>query len=362
MKLILKIIFFIILLAGLELSARFYFFIKDVYSWNKNKRYESSIYKDSPWAKQYFMEFDQLKKNYYPFYEWRRQGYAGKFINISDEGIRKTWNPKDTKKLNKVFIFGGSTVWGTGVRDNFTIASLLSKNINKNTESYSVTNFGEAGYVLTQEIILLITQLKKGNIPDYVIFYDGVNDVLAALQNREAGLIYNYNRWKMKLGLEPRIFNKLSEEALLTNSKFIYLFSYLNNVFKKNNMYDETALENLAYQIIKDYKKNMDLIERLSQAYGFKYSFFWQPVLFMVNPKTNEEITALAFKNKELERIYFYTYTLADRLNRPKFHNLSHLFDNKSGTYFIDYCHVGEKQNQIIADGIFEVIKNELKN
>lgn len=362
MKLRLKLMLFFFLFAGLELSTRFHFFIKNIHSWDKNKRYESSIYKDSPWAKQYFIEFDKLEKNYYPFYEWRRKSYKGKFINISEEGVRNTWNPKHKDSLNKIFIFGGSAIWGTGVRDNFTIPSLLSKNLNKNTEPYFVTNFGEAGYVLSQEIILLIMQLKEGNLPNYVIFYDGVNDTLAALQNGKAGFIYNYNRWKMKLSLEPKIFNEISKEALLNNSKFLFLFPYLNNLLNKKSAIDETTLKNIAYQIIEDYKKNMDLVEKLSRVYGFKYSFFWQPVLFIVTSKTNEEILSLDSKNKELEKIYFYTYTLADRLNKSRFYNLSHLFDKKTETYFIDYCHVGEKQNQIIADEIFEVIKDELKN
>ena len=46
-----------------------------------------------------------------------------------------------------------------------------------------VVNFGESGFVSTQGVIQLILELQSGNIPDLVIFYDGVNDVYAAYQS-----------------------------------------------------------------------------------------------------------------------------------------------------------------------------------
>ena len=58
-----------------------------------------------------------------------------------------------------------------------------------------VTNFGQIGYVSTQEALLLFEQLRKGNVPDFAVFYDGVNDTFAAWQSGTAGIPNDeYNR------------------------------------------------------------------------------------------------------------------------------------------------------------------------
>lgn len=44
-------------------------------------------------------------------------------------------------------------------------------------------NYGENAYVSTQGLIHLILLLESGDVPDMVIFYDGVNDILAASQS-----------------------------------------------------------------------------------------------------------------------------------------------------------------------------------
>jgi hypothetical protein len=43
------------------------------------------------------------------------------------------------------------------------------------------------GWVSTQSVIMLLRQLQHGNIPDVVVFYDGVNDTYAAYQQGFAG-------------------------------------------------------------------------------------------------------------------------------------------------------------------------------
>ena len=70
-------------------------------------------------------------------------------------------------------------MWGTGWRgheDDFTIRVTCCKG-NFSSESMrinvNITNFGESGYVNTQEVIYLFLQLqRKNNIPDIVVFYD----------------------------------------------------------------------------------------------------------------------------------------------------------------------------------------------
>lgn len=86
---------------------------------------------------------------------------------------------------------------GTNARDTFTIPSLLARAVEGRGINVEIINFGETGYVSTQEVITLLLQLRQGNVPDIVIFYDGVNDTYSAYRNEIAGIPQNeFNRVK----------------------------------------------------------------------------------------------------------------------------------------------------------------------
>jgi lysophospholipase L1-like esterase len=95
---------------------------------------------------------------------WRRT------INSTGPGCEKL----------ELWMFGGSTLYGTGVPDWATLPSFLSRDLNSaQLGCVVVTNFGVEGYVTNQEVMLLMEQLKIGRHPNIVIFYDGVNDSYA---------------------------------------------------------------------------------------------------------------------------------------------------------------------------------------
>ena len=153
------------------------------------------------WGKDYWKEFYELKTKYVPYLGWDRIAYEGQYININDQGVRKTWQPEnDLTNAKELFIFGGSALWGTGARDDYTIPSYVVKLFNENNYNIRVTNFGESGYTFLQELIQLELLLHDGAHPDYVIFYDGANDVEYAYAAGEAGALYN----------EKGVINKIS--------------------------------------------------------------------------------------------------------------------------------------------------------
>lgn len=79
-------------------------------------------------------------------------------------------------------------MFGYEIRDDYTIASWLQKLLDSSSYCTEVSNFGQIGYVSTQKMLALFVQLKRGNRPDIVIFYDGWNDVASTKQNGTAGL------------------------------------------------------------------------------------------------------------------------------------------------------------------------------
>jgi hypothetical protein len=93
----------------------------------------------------------------------------------------------------------GVFVWrfchvGMGAPDWGTIPAYLQKHLQAiSREPICIVNFAENAYVSTQNMIELILLLEAGSIPDVVIFYDGVNEVLAANQSGRAMLHQNYS-------------------------------------------------------------------------------------------------------------------------------------------------------------------------
>ena len=145
----------------------------------------------------YYLYADTWRSRRYlewrPFVYWRRAGYESPYVYVNERGLRRTWLAKqDNRQPYNIFMFGGSTMWGFGARDSHTIAPELAKLLaNKSIRNVRVTNFGEAGYVLTQVVFTFLMELQRGNRPDMIIFLDGCNDVVATEINQVAGFAQN---------------------------------------------------------------------------------------------------------------------------------------------------------------------------
>ena len=136
-------------------------------------------YANVTWAKQHYNELSQLKSDYKSFIGWRRKPFQGDTINIGGRYAQRRTINDGTDKSNKVYFFGGSAIWGSGVRDDGTIPSQFAA-----TTGFWSENFGESGYTAHQDLMLLMQLLQDGHRPGIVVFYDGVNDVEAKCSTR----------------------------------------------------------------------------------------------------------------------------------------------------------------------------------
>ena len=96
-------------------------------------------------------------------------------------------------------MFGGSTTFGDGARDDYTVSSWLQKILDDTPYCTEVTNFGQEGYVSSQELLLLLEQLRIKNTPDLVVFYDGINDSETAWLEGRAGVTWDEDRPKERV-------------------------------------------------------------------------------------------------------------------------------------------------------------------
>jgi hypothetical protein len=210
----------ILLLALLELGAIVVSRLELFSSYRENiltSYLKIPYYSSQDWTQIYWQEARGAENyRYKPFVIWRHQPFTGETVNINQEGTRQTPGASCNTEAFKVFIFGGSTVWGWGSPDWGTISAYLQKGLETETEMpVCVENFGEDGYVSTQGLIELIVQLQSGNIPDMVIFYDGVNDVYAAYESGKPGVHPTLSKIEAKFEEREQLLVKWIESTRL---------------------------------------------------------------------------------------------------------------------------------------------------
>ncbi|MEL7209230.1 MAG: hypothetical protein AAGK32_13525, partial [Actinomycetota bacterium] len=118
---------------------------------------------------------------------WRLLGDAavGDLITITD-GRRVTTATTDPDAV--VWLFGGSTTFGTGQRDTHTIASQIVASAEEVGHAVEVVNFGVPAYVNWQETLLFVELLDQGGRPDAAVFFDGCNEMGLAFDRARLGL------------------------------------------------------------------------------------------------------------------------------------------------------------------------------
>jgi hypothetical protein len=329
-------------------------------------RAHTSYYASQAWAKQYWREFSLSRPQLYRHYvNWRRAPFKGQFININRDGIRLTPGAECSVNSYKVFAFGGSTMWGTGSPDWGTIPAYLQADFAALRHGpVCVMNFGESAFVSTQGVIELIMLLQSGNVPDLVIFYDGVNDVYAAYQSGRP-THQNFNQIAAKLeGQNP-------PPSIVDGIKSANSFRLLERLVAKLGQEPPNSQELITYKtmgvdtatlsdsVVETYLSNYKVVNALAQEYGFRFFFFWQPVISIGHkPLTSEEQDMKREMEPALVELYEAVYRrvkrAADNCEHP--HYIAEIFDSLDSGIWIDFGHVTPVGNRLIAEKMFGVI------
>ena len=232
------------------------------------------------------MEEGFKKSTFHPYYHYKSAEVSTRYANIDSDGIRKTIkNPH--KNAKKIFMFGGSTLWGLGVADKYTIPSIMSEKLGP---KFDITNFGEGSFVSGQELNLLLEQLNNGNVPDAVIFYDGVNDSYAGsyspgipgsitqhLQMQKVFKGYQEDPTLAAKNRSPFEYQLSHMRKKVDATSYGKIASYIN--FKIDNAVEFKKLDGKAKRVIDIYENRIKQIKAIADAYGFKAYIFWQPYL-----------------------------------------------------------------------------------
>lgn len=135
-------------------------------------------------------EYDQWAQDghwqVHPYTGLISREFEGTYLNIDMDGVRQTALPDETyidKPALRIWMFGGSTMFGWGLSDEWTIPSILQRRLQARLPDYQVqvTNFGAPIYNSSQELALLIANLRLQHAPHAIVFMDGLNDVWYAM-------------------------------------------------------------------------------------------------------------------------------------------------------------------------------------
>lgn len=249
-------------------------------------------YTNASWFRDYNVEYDQsITQRWKPFvYFGRRPSYQGKFINIDKDGHRVTPQPS-TPAVPKatVYFFGGSTIWGDSQRDSFTIAAVAAQRLQGLAgpgNRIEVKNFGESGYVSVQGLVGLMVELRNGKRPDVVVFYDGINDVVATVQMGVGGIPQNEMKRSNEFDMGRRLDRPSYQRSPLSDLKTIGILgmAQLRQLQSVSWVLQQLkapaskliSVDSAARAAVRMYAENARMVEALGREYGFTPIFVWQ--------------------------------------------------------------------------------------
>jgi len=311
-------------------------------------RYQSPVYDGDPDKIAYWEEFNKVwGVRFEPYVHWKRKPFSGRFINVDQNGVRRTKKGPVAETGKTVFMFGGSTLWGTGAPDDKTIPSYVQSMLG---DDFDVYNFGETGYVSAQELNALLLLLAQANIPDIVVFYDGVNDGYAGAYSPAIP------RDPHNLRLDdPAVKPWLLR--LFEKSNYMTLYEWMAGKHKFEFWDAEIApaiAENSA-GVVNMYEAHIKQVKALAAEYGFDAYFFWQPNLFSLTRTwlTSYEKQSIEKESPTLVKSQHAVYErAAERFSGRQDENiffLGNIFDSREEPIYIDWHHVGPHGNEVIA-------------
>lgn len=314
------------------------------------KRIHLPNYQKHEWLNGYYKEQALLNTVYYDYIGWRRSEFKGKFINIDANGYRRHDTTADKTK-SSVWLFGGSTMWGTGVPDLMTIPAYTHKLLKINT-----FNFGETAYTAHQNLNLLIKEYLSGGNPKYVVFYDGVNDVAHKCRG-ELNYYSGAREWQIRSALESRFSDKSELLSALRPSIEIIKQPFVH-LTKGKKYYDCDTNSEKANHIARAIITDWEIARHIVESNGGVFIPILQPVAYIGRPN----ITHLSgvVSNTELQNQYISVYREIVRSldnSKQKYYNLTPTFDGIEQVY-IDFCHVTPDGNLRVAHEITKIIND----
>ncbi len=322
----------------------------------KDNRAELPGYQDHGKARRVYNDQRIANSAYAPFTEWRHPKYSSENLNIDADGFRMHTAGKPNLQVAKSLgVFGGSTVWGTGVDDNGTIPAQLDAITNQ----FNITNYGERGYTSLQNLIDLMKLMNQNKPPNTAVFFEGFNDIWVhcnAIVTQSLNGHLEEQHMRAALGRAEKqnyVYNNIIAPIMTLTFAVI---GGKENAQSASCSNDPARAEAVAELIV----RNMEMGHALVSSYGGKFYGFLQPSAYVGQPRIDH--LGLDSPDRLIQRQQFdAVYPLVQQKMKARaiswFFDISDVLDGDS-YLLVDHAHVTEEGNRIIAEAIKRKISN----
>lgn len=344
------------ILAGLELAARVASKLRSL----GEPAIEPTLLKRD-WGRQYALDQRGVGWQYVPYVEYREKPYRSPTINVDQHGRRVVPGNCERPEAFTIWAFGGSTMFGFGAPDAFTIPAHLAQILDRAGRCARVVNFGSSTWQSTQSLIELVKHLRTQAPPDVVIFYDGINEVASILDGAGPGGIWSnpYRRLAQALE-EPGLLEGAARGSVLLRIISNRVIQVDRRVGDRHRERIRADLPRLAKQMTEVYGANLRMVEALAKQYGFEPYFFLQPFPVLSGKAlTPEERASFEIVSAEwidglplMRSLYGALASEPSLLSHPRYFDLSKIFDGMTEELFLEETHLLPEGNRIVAERI----------
>jgi hypothetical protein len=220
-----------------------------------------------------------------PFQMWQTPDYTGTTINVED-GERRSYRPPTRGEPLVVQLYGGSTMFGFGQRDEHTIASELARIGAEHGVNLEVHNVSSTGWVLWQEMLAFEDRLATEPAPHLAIFYDGVND-LDAQQEHLSDRPTLRGRVQLESLLERAYDESYRAPGFLDGARDVweayrdasFTGRLWHELFAPEPSQPEVASpEEAVDATLAAYERGVAMVHDLADRHDVEVEMFWQPI------------------------------------------------------------------------------------
>ncbi|NBX67643.1 MAG: SGNH/GDSL hydrolase family protein [Proteobacteria bacterium] len=263
----------------------------------------------------------------------------------------------------RIFIIGGSTVFGWGVNQPETIPSIIQNRMKEfSGKRIRIINAGIPWYASWHEAALVFFKISEMN-PDWIISVDALNDTAQGVAPLWEPVSRGF--------LDPP--TKVAFERLHTRGGARLLFSDLLSLsqtytYFSSKLKGREGISKGSYhpELWDQYVSLKEKIEVLSSAKGIRFTTFFQPVIVTGKNLTEEESrnNETNMRLPDFAEVFKNTYLEGEKRGLAaktfRFISLKDAFKEVKETIYIDGQHYNARGNEILANEI--IVKEILPN
>ncbi len=265
----------------------------------------------------------------------------------------------------RIFVLGGSTVFGWGVEENQSIPGQLQKLIDnrlgkrpsKSVERIRVINAGVPWFNSWHETAMILFRILPLE-PDWIIILDGLNDIALGINPTWAPIHMGFVDVPTRIAYERKLAHQDKKSFFIELLKISPTFSYFHTKMKLRESMDVGVYRP---ELWDQYLHYMNSIQQLTGVRKIGFSVFFQPAICVAyqpsetENRTNWTSLALPGFAETFRKLYTEGEHRFSEQASFKFKSLKLAFEGIQGPFYIDGLHYTPKGNLVLAEKIYAI-------